>query len=156
MAKSYAKECKTCNNVFTTSRSHTVCCSRLCHRRSPENRTKYNGRVKEYQHIHAKDPKRKHQKLIFKAKFENREMSLSLQECENYWNSGCIYCSKILTNETGCGLDRLDNNEGYIKTNVVPCCGKCNQIRNNHLTHDEMKIAMNAVLEYRRNHVNTK
>jgi hypothetical protein len=29
------------------------------------------------------------------------------------------------------GLDRLDNTKGYIKTNVVSCCGMCNHAKSN-------------------------
>lgn len=68
----------------------------------------------------------------------------------SYWNTSCIYCQKSIINETGIGLDRLDNNKHYTLDNVVPCCGACNQIRNNHLTHDEMKTAMQAVIKFRK------
>jgi hypothetical protein len=65
-------------------------------------------------------------------------------------SSPCVYCQTSLLNETGCGLDRLDNSLGYAADNVVPCCGTCNQIKNVHLTYEEMKVAMIAILEYRR------
>ena len=28
------------------------------------------------------------------------------------------------------GLDRVDSNKGYTDDNVVPCCGSCNQLKN--------------------------
>ena len=42
----------------------------------------------------------------------------------------CYYCGRPPSNN-GCGiphsgLDRKENNKGYIKSNVVPCCWKCN------------------------------
>ena len=48
----------------------------------------------------------------------------------------CIYCGD--TNYIG--ADRLDNNIGHIKSNVVPCCVICNTARNNNFTHEEMII----------------
>lgn len=36
----HSKTCKTCLREFETSRSHTVFCCRLCHRRDPINKGK--------------------------------------------------------------------------------------------------------------------
>ena len=49
----------------------------------------------------------------------------------------CYYCNLEL-NETGIGLDRLDNKNGYNIDNVVPCCGPCNYTRGNRFTVKEM------------------
>lgn len=68
----------------------------------------------------------------------------------SYWNSPCVYCQKVIIKETGIGLDRINNNLHYTIDNVVSCCGPCNKIRNNYLTHDEMKIAMEAVINFRK------
>jgi hypothetical protein len=62
----------------------------------------------------------------------------------------CFYCGKSLSEETGCGLDRIDNSKDYFIENVIPCCGQCNQIRNIHLSHEEMKVAMEAVINFRK------
>lgn len=37
---------------------------------------------------------------------------------KNLWNNGNYIYN---------GIDRLDSNKGYIKDNVVPCCGQCNR-----------------------------
>jgi hypothetical protein len=47
-------------------------------------------------------------------------------------------------------LDRKDNSLGYSKENCVVCCTSCNMIKRDLLTHDEMLVAMKAVLEYRK------
>lgn len=60
----------------------------------------------------------------------------------------CYYCHGSLS-PTGHGLDRIDNNLGYLVSNVVPSCVSCNRIRNRYLTHEEMAVAMRAVLDYR-------
>jgi predicted RNA-binding Zn-ribbon protein involved in translation (DUF1610 family) len=64
----------------------------------------------------------------------------------------CVYCGGPL-NESGHGLDCKENNLGYLLANVAPCCVVCNRIKNVYLTFEEMKIAMRAVLEYRKTHV---
>lgn len=83
------------------------------------------------------------------AKDHDREFVFSENEMITFWNTPCEYCNKVILNEKGIGLDRLDNSLGYVKTNVVPCCGDCNYIKGTRLTHDEMKVAMKAVLEFR-------
>lgn len=60
----------------------------------------------------------------------------------------CHYCgcppypthSKSLRGEPFTGIDRVDNNLGYVLGNVVPCCYVCNIMKNdldeeNFLTH---------------------
>jgi hypothetical protein len=67
---------------------------------------------------------------------------------------GCHYCFSSLLTETGIGLDRINNNLGYSLDNVLPCCGNCNKIRQDKLTVEEMKVAMSAIINYRKNLVN--
>ena len=66
------------------------------------------------------------------------EWSLSLEFFERHIDNGrCLYCHGSIP-EVGHGLDRIDNSIGYIEANVVPCCTRCNLMRGDHLTHDEM------------------
>ena len=60
-----------------------------------------------------------------------REEYLSLIKQLCYYHKGPL-------NETGIGLDRLDNSRGYIIDNVVPCCWVCNSIRGNTFSPSEM------------------
>lgn len=60
----------------------------------------------------------------------------------------CHYCTGSL-NPTGHCLDRLDNTKGYLVKNVVVCCYSCNKIKGDSLTHEEMTVAMTAVLKLR-------
>lgn len=69
----------------------------------------------------------------------------------------CIYCGKNVKwrphrnkQSAAINLDRKDSNRGYTTDNCVVCCGECNLVKNNILTHDEMLVAMKAVLEYRK------
>lgn len=53
---------------------------------------------------------------------------------------GCFYCSFPAT-----GFDRILNNKGHSKDNVVPCCKECNVARMNNFTHEETIILGEAI-----------
>lgn len=143
--------CPTCYIEHQSDRKDKRFCSRICYRRYPENARKYSARTNAYQARHAKEPERRFEKLAYKCKREAQELNLTVGKCFALWMTGCFYCKASIVNETGCGLDRLDNARGYTLDNVVPCCGSCNKIRNRLLTHEEMIVAMAAVLDFRRN-----
>ncbi len=68
---------------------------------------------------------------------------LTLDEWSAVAVSPCVYCGRRPNGtETGSWCDRKDNDPGigYTPGNVVPCCGFCNMLRGNRLTHDEMRI----------------
>jgi len=49
----------------------------------------------------------------------------------------CHYCKQRLGKQ-GHSLDRMDSSVGHVCWNVVPCCGRCNRIKSNLLTYEEM------------------
>lgn len=53
---------------------------------------------------------------------------------ENILTKECSYCgtSKRI------GADRVDNNTGHTKENIVPACYRCNTMRFNHFTYEQM------------------
>lgn len=57
----------------------------------------------------------------------------------------CHYCGSALNN-TGSGLDRKDNQLGYVPENVVPCCRQCNVVKNSFFSYDEM-MQLSSVLK---------
>lgn len=61
----------------------------------------------------------------------------------NEYSKGCVYCGE--TDWHNLGLDRIDNSKPHTKDNVVCCCGRCNTIRSDRLTHKEMKIVGEAI-----------
>lgn len=74
-----------------------------------------------------------------KAVKRNKEFNLSLSEFKTIVTLPCNYCGRFLPikRDKRCkyankvsGIDRLDSNKGYIKNNVVPCCTRCNQSKN--------------------------
>lgn len=46
------------------------------------------------------------------------------------------------------GLDRIDNNKGYIKGNVQPCCTKCNKLKSN-LEEKDFLDHIQTIVSYR-------
>lgn len=73
------------------------------------------------------------------AKRRGLEWTISREDFEILITKPCEYCLELFPN-TGSGLDRKDSNLGYIITNVVPCCVRCNKMKNMYLTYDEMKM----------------
>lgn len=81
-----------------------------------------------------------------------KEWNISLEEFILLIEKSCYYCNNQMGagNNYGSGLDRIDNTIHYNINNVVPCCKICNSIRNNFLTMEETKIAIDAILSYRK------
>lgn len=59
----------------------------------------------------------------------------------------CTYCGT----KKYIGCDRIDNNKGHTKDNVIPCCHVCNAVRGNNFTVDEMKILGKCISEINKN-----
>jgi hypothetical protein len=63
---------------------------------------------------------------------------LTLRECAEIWEANCWYCGEpprskrvkkgwtYLYN----GIDRIDNNKGYVPGNSISCCKYCNRAKN--------------------------
>lgn len=88
------------------------------------NKDKENGRCRNWYHsINGKYSQYKRT-----AKNRKRKFELTKEDFMEYWQEPCVYCgSEIQT----IGLDRVDNNIGYIKENIVSCCEFCNRIKIN-------------------------
>jgi len=54
------------------------------------------------------------------------EFSLSFDEFVSLWDQECYYCGEKIE---GIGIDRVDNNIGYLIKNCVPCCITCNNMK---------------------------
>jgi hypothetical protein len=49
----------------------------------------------------------------------------------------CHYCHRIL-NKSGTGLDQKVAGSGYTPDNVVPCCRRCNRVKGDDFSYDQM------------------
>ena len=100
-------------------------------KKNPEWRKKYYRRVG----VILKDYKRS-------AKKRNIKWEMVDKEFFEFWNKSCYYCGKQI--ET-IGLDRVDNSAGYIKSNVVPCCTKCNRAKDTMLQKEFLDMVRSIV-----------
>lgn len=74
------------------------------------------------------------------ARNKGIDFDLTKDQCSKMFFSDCYYCGspparlfrKWRKEENGMynGIDRKDNALGYTQTNTVPCCTKCNYIKN--------------------------
>ena len=62
------------------------------------------------------------------AKKRNLDFTLSKALFESLLIQPCFYCGHSIPNQIN-GIDRVDNNKGYIEGNVVPCCEICNTLK---------------------------
>jgi len=83
------------------------------------------------------NPIQKYMFLVRYAEKNNLVMNIQFDDYKLIIQNGCHYCGGKLP-RYGYGLDRKDPDEGYIKTNVVPCCSRCNTVKNNVISYDEM------------------
>lgn len=66
--------------------------------------------------------------------------------------SDCAYCGRPPSNQYKAkgftllynGLDRFDNNKGYVEWDTLPCCWPCNDIKGN-LSHDEFLLRVHLI-----------
>lgn len=78
------------------------------------------------------------------AKLRNYKFELTFDEFKKLILSNCHYCGvepsniyfRNYYNINYNGIDRINNDVGYLTTNVVPCCKICNIAKNNY-THNE-------------------
>ena len=106
--------------------------------------------------------KRANQKLL---KNDDFLFDLSKEEFNIIISQSCYLCGKETDNFHTNGIDRIDNNIGYEKNNVLPCCGDCNymkrefslnyllikycQIYHKHkLTLDEKNVVIQKICKY--------
>ncbi len=82
---------------------------------------------------YAKSAIGKFSKLKTDAKARNLIIQINFEEYFNlFYNKSCFYCGK----DNASGLDRIDNNQGYILENCVACCKNCNIAKSNYSVKD--------------------
>lgn len=69
----------------------------------------------------------------------NVEWSLSEDRYGELVKLPCHYCGGPL-GISGVGLDRKENNVGYTNDNALPCCKRCNVVKNDYFSYDEMML----------------
>jgi hypothetical protein len=75
--------------------------------------------------LYHKSDKGKFSQYKGDAKRRNYEFSLTFEQFSELINKECHYCPTIPAR----GIDRVDNTQGYIPSNCVSCCSKCNEMK---------------------------
>lgn len=94
----------------------------------------------------ARQSNAKYGRLKYTAAQRGLPMTLTQEEYEAMTeNASCHYCGGPIE-ETGSGIDRKDNTQGYSTDNVVPSCRWCNVVKNDRYSYDEM-VKLGRVVE---------
>lgn len=89
--------------------------------------------------------------LKLRCKRQGVEFKISYKNYVEKIKKGCYYCGASVLKEIGGGVDRRNNLlRNYTARNLVCCCKFCNKIKSDVLLWDEMKVAMAAVINYRK------
>jgi len=69
----------------------------------------------------------------YKKRAEDKKLdfTISTAEFNIITNKSCYLCNKETTQNHKNGIDRLNNEKGYIISNIRACCGNCNYIKRN-------------------------
>jgi 5-methylcytosine-specific restriction endonuclease McrA len=81
------------------------------------------------------------------AKSRSLEFSLTAKEFREITKKNCVYCgiepvqiwkgtNRLCSEYTYNGVDRINNKQGYVLNNTVPCCKVCNKAKHNMELHD--------------------
>lgn len=70
------------------------------------------------------------------AQRSGREFNITEEQFNMMSEDNCHYCHQ----RKGFGLDRTNNDVGYIIGNVVPCCWPCNRLKKKQDYDDFMKL----------------
>lgn len=80
------------------------------------------------------------------ANNRNIEFKLSQEEFNEIVYQNCYLCGISSNENNKNGIDRYDNNKGYLIENCKPCCGHCNLLKKD-LTIDDLMDIVNNVYE---------
>jgi hypothetical protein len=68
----------------------------------------------------------RYKELLRKSKQGIHECTLTFEQFSQFDGKPCFYCGET---EERRGIDRIDNDKGYIPNNCVSCCKKCNYMK---------------------------
>ena len=92
------------------------------------------NRMRNFKEEMYNNKARYYKEYINSAIKRNYEFLLNFEEFSELVIKPCYYCQYYKESETN-GIDRVDNSKGYTKENTVPCCEKCNNMKNVYHPH---------------------
>jgi hypothetical protein len=63
------------------------------------------------------------------AKKAGRVFELTQEMYDDLAQRPCMYCQRAITETNRSGIDRIDNDGGYVSGNLAPACSECNFMR---------------------------
>lgn len=133
------KNCLFCGNEFISrnkGRENKYCC-RACSRK--------HYKILNHDRLLVQANKRRNTVKVDKpewifnnikrsCKYRNLSFNISYEYfLEHFWHIPCSYCGSEINTA---GIDRLDSSLGYEIDNCVPCCTKCNMMKQAHSPSD--------------------
>lgn len=91
-----------------------------------------------------------------RCRLRNTYFELTVEQFHTISQKPCSYCGCKPANGGKKqpyiynGIDRKNNERGYTLSNSIPCCAKCNAIKSNLLSFNEMRVAMAAILKLKK------
>jgi predicted transcriptional regulator len=79
--------------------------------------------------------------VLYRSAKKGWESDLTEADIISIVQKDCTYCG-----DTGGGIDRVDSGIGYMKSNTVPCCYRCNTMKLNS-NKDEWIIKMKQIIK---------
>ena len=73
------------------------------------------------------------------AESAGRAFEIDESDYSRITTGGCFYC---LFDERQVGMDRVDNTEGYVSTNLVGCCNRCNEMKGTKTIDEFVEVAV--------------
>ena len=138
----YCKECKKIIANRAVNKSYYKYVERK-RKEGVEHYHKNKEYYKKQNKIYSDSPVKKLNTYKNSAKRRKVEFELNMELFMQYWNKPCFYCgSEIKT----IGLDRKDNNKGYVIGNIIPCCSRCNSMKSNMNTDDFINQCKQIIL----------
>ena len=131
-AKEYARE------YNRKHKAEKTVYSRLWRKRNPEkekaigkryrekHREERNKKIRERLTQRRKEPEFMFRQYKLGAGQRDYKWSLTFEQFMTFWQKPCYYCGSSVGT---IGLDRIDNNKGYVIDNITSCCGKCNLMK---------------------------
>jgi hypothetical protein len=124
--------CKMCN-YMKKSLNDDVFVKRIEHILS------YNQIIKHgklYPHLFANHNTTNYNSYKYRANNKKNAFEITESQFVEIISKHCYICGKINTNDHCNGIDRFNNNIGYLFENCRTCCGECNYMKNNYSYDD--------------------